>query len=188
MSNPVTATNGAEFTGIATVKDAGLQGMITLRGDLSSSVLGAAVKAATGAEVPAQGKVSVVESGAAAWMSPDELLLLVPYGEAVAKTAALAEALSGEHALAANVSDARSYFSISGAGARETLAKIAPVDLSPEAFAAGDFRRSRTAQVAAAFWMEEDGSFRLVCFRSVGAYMFNLLSNAAHPQSSVDVY
>ena len=39
MSNPVTATNGAAFTGIATVKDAGLQGMITLRGDLASKTL-----------------------------------------------------------------------------------------------------------------------------------------------------
>lgn len=188
MSNPVTATNGAEFTGIATVKDAGLQGMITLRGDLSSSVLGAAVKATTGAEVPAQGKISVVDGGAAAWMSPDELLLLVPYEVSVEKTAELAAALKGEHALAANVSDARSYFTISGAGAREVLAKISPVDLSAEVFTSGDFRRSRTAQVAAAFWVQDDGSFRVVCFRSVGAYMFGLLSTAAHPQSAVGVY
>ncbi len=188
MSNPVTATNGAQFAGMATVADAGLQGMITLRGDLSSKVLAAAVKAATGAKVPAQRKIETSESGAAAWMSPDELLLLVPYEAAVATTAELAEALKGEHALTANVSDARSFFTISGEGARETLAKISPVDLSPEAFAPGDFRRSRTAQVAAAFWLEADGSLRLVCFRSVGAYMFNLLSNAAHPQSAVGVY
>ena len=188
MSNPVTATNGAQFSGIATVADAGLQGMITLRGDLSSKPLAAAVKAATGTEVPAQGKISVVEGGAAAWMSPDELLLLVPYEQAVAKTAELTEALKGEHALAANVSDARSFFQITGDGAREVLAKISPVDLSPEAFVAGDFRRSRTAQVAAAFWLQDDGSFRVVCFRSVGAYMFGLLSTAAHPQSAVGVY
>ncbi len=188
MSNPVTATNGAQFAGIATIADAGLQGMITLRGDLSSSVLGAAVKAATGAAVPAQRKIEISDNGAAAWMSPDELLLLVPYEQAVAKTAELAEALKGEHALAANVSDARSFFSIAGEGARETLAKIAPVDLSAEAFKPGDFRRSRTAQVAAAFWLQKDGSFRVVCFRSVGAYMFNLLSASAHPQSAVGVY
>ncbi len=188
MSNPVTATNGAQFAGIATVADAGLHGMITLRGDLSSSVLQAAVKAATGAAVPAQRKIEISDNGAAAWMSPDELLLLVPYEEAVAKTAELAEALKGEHALAANVSDARSFFSIAGEGARETLAKIAPVDLSAEAFKSGDFRRSRTAQVAAAFWLQKDGSFRVVCFRSVGAYMFNLLSASAHPQSAVGVY
>ncbi|MEP2717702.1 sarcosine oxidase subunit gamma family protein [Pseudophaeobacter sp.] len=188
MSNPVTATNGAQFTGIAMVEDAGLQGMITLRGDLTSKALKTAVKAATGAKVPEQGKISVVESGAAAWMSPDELLLLVPYGEAVAKTAELAKALEGEHALAANVSDARSFFRIAGEGAREVLAKISPVDFSPEVFTPGSFRRSRTAQVAAAVWLQEDGSFRIVCFRSVGAYMFGLLSNAAHPRSAVGVY
>ncbi|EBA16361.1 sarcosine oxidase, gamma subunit family protein [Roseobacter sp. SK209-2-6] len=188
MSNPVTATNGARFSGIATVEDAGLQGMITLRGDLSSKTLAAAVKAATGAGMPARGKIEVAEGGAAAWMSPDELLLLVPYGEAVAKTAELAEALKGEHALAANVSDARSFFRVSGEGAREVLAKISPVDLSPAAFQAGDFRRSRTAQVAAALWLQEDGAFYVVCFRSVGAYMFDLLKTSAHPQSAVGVY
>lgn len=188
MSNPVTATNGARFSGIATVADAGLQGMITLRGDLSSKVLAAAVKAATGVDVPAQRKIAVSQTGAAAWMSPDELLLLVPYEEAVSKTAELAEALKGEHSLAANVSDARSYFTVSGAGAREALAKVSPVDFSVEAFQAGDFRRSRTAQVAAAIWLAEDGDFHVVCFRSVGAYMFDLLSVASHPQSAVGVY
>jgi sarcosine oxidase subunit gamma len=188
MSNPVTATNGAEFTGLATVEDAGLQGMITLRGDLSSKTLADAVKAATGADLPDRGRISVVADGAVAWMSPDELLLLVPYDGAVARTAALAEALKGEHALAANVSDARCFFSVSGRGAREVLAKICPVDFSAKNFTVGDFRRSRTAQVAAAIWLEADGRFRVVCFRSVGAYMFELLANAAHPQSQVGVY
>lgn len=188
MSNPVTAINGAQFAGMATVQDAGLQGMITLRGDLGSKILMAAVKAATGADVPDRGRISCVADGAVAWMSPDELLLLVPYEVAQIRTAELAQALKGEHALAANVSDARSFFTVSGMGAREVLAKIAPVDFSAKNFTAGDFRRSRTAQVAAAFWLEEEDCFRLVCFRSVGAYMFGLLSAAAHPQSQVGVY
>lgn len=188
MSNPVTAINGAQFTGLATVEDAGLQGMITLRGDLSSKVLSAAVKAATGADVPDRGRISVVTGGAVAWMSPDELLLLVPYEAAVTKVTELAEALKEEHALVANVSDARCFFSVSGRGAREVLGKICPVDFSAENFTVGDFRRSRTAQVAAAIWLEEDGSFRVVCFRSVGTYMFGLLSAAAHSHSQVGVY
>jgi len=38
MSNPISALNQAsDAAGIATVADAGLQGMITLRGDLSVS-------------------------------------------------------------------------------------------------------------------------------------------------------
>lgn len=188
MSDPVSAMNGAQYTGLAKLADAGLQGMITLRGDLSSKGLQAAVKAATGAEVPGQRQVSEADGNAVAWMSPDELLLLVPYAEAVERTAALAKALEGEHALAVNVSGARAFFTLSGEGAREVLGKVCPVDLEPASFTAGDFRRTRMAQVAAAFWLDDDGAFHIVCFRSVAAYVFSLLSTAAHPQSKVGVY
>lgn len=188
MSDPVSALNGARYDGGATVQDAGLQGMITLRGDLASAALKKAVKAATGAAVPEQRKITQSETGAAAWMSPDELLLLVPYAEADAKVAELAKALEGEHALAVNVSDARAFFTLSGAGAREVLGKVAPVDFDPAAFAEGDFRRTRMAQTAAAFWLDGNGDFHIVCFRSVAAYMFNLLKTSAHPQAAVGVY
>ncbi|UWR70965.1 sarcosine oxidase subunit gamma [Phaeobacter inhibens] len=185
MSDPVSAMNGAKFSGLAQVEDSGLQGMITLRGDLASATLKAAVKAATGAEVPTSGQVSLAEQGGVAWMSPDELLLLVPYAEVEAKVTELSEALKGEHALAVNVSDARGVFRLSGDGAREVLAKICPVDMSAEAFKPGQFRRTRMAQVAAAFWLDNNGAFHIVCFRSVGGYVYNLLCTAAHPQSKV---
>ena len=63
MSKAVSVLNGAQYSGLAKVEDAGLQGMITLRGDLGSKALKAAVKAATGAEVPAQRTISVAENG-----------------------------------------------------------------------------------------------------------------------------
>ena len=188
MFDPVSALNGAAFSGIAKVEEAGLAGMITLRGDLSSKGLGAAIKAATGVDIPATNMVAMSDEGGTAWMSPDELLLMVPYADVESKLAVLNEALAGEHALAVNVSDARAVFRVSGKGARETLAKICPVDLSVEAFVAGQFRRTRMAQVAAAFWLDENGVFTIVCFRSVANYVFNLLSNAAHPQAAVGVY
>ena len=188
MSDPVSALQGAQFSGIASVEEGGLAGMITLRGELGSKVMQAAVKEATGADIPATNQVSLSTDGGTAWMSPDELLLMVPYTEVEEILAALNKALAGEHALAVNVSDARAVFRVSGDGARETLAKICPVDLSDDAFVPGQFRRTRMAQVAAAFWLDESGAFTIVCFRSVADYVFNLLSNAAHRQSAVGVY
>ena len=49
----VTALNGATSDGMITISDAGLMGMITLRGDLASPEMAKAVKAATGAAMPA---------------------------------------------------------------------------------------------------------------------------------------
>jgi sarcosine oxidase subunit gamma len=47
------------------------------------------------------------------------------------------------------------------------------------AFPAGEIRRTRLAQIAAAFWMPQEGTVELVCFRSVAQYAFDLLTQAA---------
>jgi sarcosine oxidase subunit gamma len=179
MSNAVSILNGASSNGAVKITEAGLRGMITLRGDLTSVPLNAAVSAAVGLDIPAQRKINHGPKGGVAWMTPDELLLVVDYDKADAIVAEISKALADEHHMVVNVSDARAVFLIEGKGAREVLAKGAPVDLSTEAFGAGDFRRSRIGQLAAAFWTTDGESFELVCFRSVGAFMFDWLSNAA---------
>jgi sarcosine oxidase, subunit gamma len=188
MSDPVSALNGAQFAGFAQIEEAPLTGMMTLRGDLGSAKVKKAIKSATGTKVPATGRIELNGGSAAAWMSPDELLVIVPYDEVAERLDALQVALAGEHALAVNVSDARAMFRISGPDAREVPAKLCPVDMSADVFTPNTFRRTRMAQVAAAFWMDGDGTISVVCFRSVAGYVFNLLSAAAHPQSKVGVF
>lgn len=157
--------------------------MITLRGDLSSAPLKTAVSAAVGLDIPAQRKVNHGPKGGVAWMSPDELLLLVDYDKADTITAEISMALAGEHHMAVNVSDARAVFTIEGKGAREVLAKGAPVDMSQGVFEIGEIRRSRIGQLAAAFWTLDGETFEVVCFRSVGGFMFDWLTNAAREGS-----
>ncbi|WP_170337978.1 sarcosine oxidase subunit gamma [Ruegeria arenilitoris] len=188
MSEPISALNHASFDGIARIEECGLQGMITLRGDLSDKLVTKAVKDATGQKMPGQREAFVDGETGVCWMSPDELLVLVPYAEVEAKLAAMQGALSGVHALAVNVSDARAVFRVSGPTAREVLGKVAPVDFSSDVFQPGQIRRTRLAQVAGAFWMDDEESFRVVCFRSVADYVFKLLKVAAQPGSEVGYY
>lgn len=179
----VSALNGASFEGAVKIRECGLRGMITLRGDLGSEAMAKAVKGATGLAVPGVRKVKLGKKGGVAWMSPDELLVMVDYDATAATVAKLESALAGEHHLAVDVSDARAVFAINGAGARDVLAKGAPVDLSPEAFGMGDIRRSRLGQVAAAFWMTDKDCFELVCFRSVGGFVYDWLCTAGAENS-----
>ncbi len=188
MSNAVSVLNGASFDGLAEVKDAGLVGMITLRGDLSSKALAKAVLDVTDCAMPDVRKVAAVDENTVAWMSPDELLIVTDYQNVDAMVAKLSSALAGEHALVVNVSDARSMFTLSGSGTREVLAKVAPVDFSADQFQPGDFRRTRLAQVAGAFWLDEAEQMHIICFRSVGQYVFDLLKVAAHSDAVVGVY
>jgi len=179
MSKPVSAVGGASFKGAVAIKDVGLQGMITLRGDLKSDVFAKALKAATGTALPETGQILHSAKGSSAWMSPDELLLLVDYANADAVVAKLDKALSGTHALAVNVSDARAVFEIKGTDVRDVIAKGSPADMNRNALPIGVMRRSRLGQLPVAFWMEDDKTARLVCFRSVGEHVFIWLKNAS---------
>lgn len=165
-----------------TVEEAPLVGMITLRGDLASPAMAAAVSKACGAAIPAQRRFEQgTGADIAVWMSPDELLLLVPYAEAETRAQAASAELAGEPHLAVNVSDARAVIRVSGAGAREVLAKGAPVDLSAAAFSVGDVRRTRIETIAAGVWMTSDNpdAFTVVCFRSVSAHLWMWLTESA---------
>ncbi|MBC2835907.1 sarcosine oxidase subunit gamma [Paragemmobacter straminiformis] len=175
MSDPVSALGGATFDGFARVREIGPIGMVTLRAkDVAG--LAEAVKAVTGTALPAPRKIEVAGERACGWMSPDEYLLVLPYAEAGAAIASLSKALAGQHFLAADVSDARAVFRVEGEKAAQVLAKLSPVDFA--ALQPGELRRTRAAQVAAAFWADGDG-FTVVCFRSVGKYVFDLLASSA---------
>jgi sarcosine oxidase subunit gamma len=180
MSEARSALPGAAFVGRVRVEEAGLRGMVTLRADLGEAKVRKAVKAAVGVGVPDTRRAALSAGRGALWMSPDELLLVLPHGEAGAAAAALSRALDGVHHLAVEVSDARAVFRLTGdlADLREVLARLTPADVSPGGFGEGEVRRTRVGQVAAAFWIEE-GGITLVAFRSVARYVFDLLSNAA---------
>ena len=152
--------------------------MVTLKAELTKSTR-AAIKKALGIPAPATRKIA----GGIAWMAPDELLIMVPEGST---PRAVIDRLTAEikaPMLAVDVSDARAVFTLKGNKAREVLAKGAPVDLSPEAFTLGDFRRTRLGQIAVAFWLEADDEITLVCFASLKQFMFDWLVNAAQKGS-----
>lgn len=188
MSEPVSALPGAVYQGFAKVAEAGPRGMITLRGDLASTAVKNAATGVAGVDFPGQGQANCVGDRGICWMSPDEVLVLVPYAEAQAAVGAMLKTLAGTHHLVANVSDARAVFTLTGLDAREALAKLTPADVSPAGFAPGQFRRTRLAQVPAAFWMRDDETFEIICFRSVAAYVFDILRTAAIPGSEVGFF
>lgn len=178
----VSALNHAKFDGFASIREIGPLGMITLRAKPDVAGLAEAIHAAVGTEVPAVRKIVANGDKAAGWMSPDEYLLVLPYAETGAALAAIATALKGQHYLAETVSDARAVFRIEGAKADQVLAKLSPVDFAK--LEDGELRRTRAAQVAAAFWKDSDG-FTLVCFRSVASYVMGLLSHSAQNGSEL---
>ena len=146
-----------------------------------------AVTDVAGVAFPGRNEAQSKGPRALLWMSPDELMLVVPHADAGGAAKSLVAALGDMHSLVVDVSDARAVFTLEGEAARlrEVLAKLSPADLRPGALPVGTVRRTRLAQVPAAFWFAEDGRVSLVCFRSVAGYVFDLLSNAAQPGAEV---
>lgn len=187
MSDPVStaksALDGARYEGFADIRELGPVGMITLRCKADEKALPKAVKAAVGMAMPAQRRIAKDGDFGAGWMAPDEMLLILPYDQVSNALKNIAKALKGAHHLAVDVSDARAVFHIGGNKAVQVLAKLTPADLA--ALAPGELRRSRVAQVPAAFWAE-NGGFTVVCFRSVAPYVMGLLTHSAMPGSTLD--
>lgn len=184
MSDPMApAAVLRSFDGFVRVAQVEAPGMIALRARIGTEGLEAAVESAIGLGLPEVRGLCREGARACAWMSPDEWLLIMPRGAVGPALAALAAGLEGRHHLAAEVSDARAMFRIEGPRADDVLAKLTPAD--PAALPAGEVRRSRLAQVAAAFWREQ-GGWSVVTFRSVADYAFGVLANAAEPGSELD--
>jgi sarcosine oxidase subunit gamma len=155
-------------------------GMVAIRADLART--GDAIAEAVGLAIPGALRIVTDGSRSLGWMSPDELLLILPAAETVEALAALEDALSGEHALIADVSDLRATFEVRGEHSADVLAKLVPVDQG--ALPRDGFRRSRAAQVAVAIW-RIPGGFRIAGFRSTGDYLRLILENAALPGSGL---
>lgn len=187
MSEAVSAVQGASASGFVDVAEAGLAGMVTIRGDLGDADFAHGVGSVTHCGLPDKREIAAGENEQLLWMSPDELLLVCAHDEAEARVQALSAALSGLHHLVVNVSDARAVFRVSGAGSavREVLAKLTPADMRSSTLAVGEVRRTRMAQVPAAIWFDSEEKATVVCFRSVGSYVFGLLAAASKPGSEV---
>ena len=163
-----------EMTRIATITPASGLGMVMIRADLGRA--GDAIAEAAGLPIPAVTRIVIEGDRALGWMAPDELLLVLPNGEAAQAVTTLQDALAGEHALVADVSDMRCTFDVTGAAPSQVLAKLSPTDF--DALPADVLRRSRAAQVPVAFWRIPEG-FRVIAFRSVEDYLRRILEGAA---------
>ncbi len=176
MSEPVQPLGGVSYSGVSTVREIGPLGMVTLRAEADLPGLAEAIGAATGCGMPRQRRILTNGAHAAAWMSPDEYLLIGNRADVPDMLAKIAGALGQGHHLAVDVSDARAVFRVEGAKAADTLSRLCPVDFPT--LAPDELRRTRLAQVACALWGDGTG-FTVVTFRSVARYAFDVMANAA---------
>ncbi|WP_237220172.1 sarcosine oxidase subunit gamma [Salipiger sp. CCB-MM3] len=178
---PMSPLMGAVAEGAITLREMGPCGMVSLRGAFDHPAFAGPVEVLAGCALPGRWQVSGTAERGLLWMSPDELLLLLPHGEAAEAARRLQAELddAGAHALVLDVSDMRVRLSLTGGCLRETLARLTPTNMAPAAFPVGALRRTRLSQAAAAIWLVSEEEAQIFAFRSVADYVFRLLAGAA---------
>lgn len=88
------------------------------------------------------------------------------------------DARLGQHAAIIDQSDAWASVLISGTDAREVLARLCPLDLSPQIFKRGHSARSLLGHMQASIQREGADRYRLMVFRSMAGTLLHELQEA----------
>lgn len=115
------------------------------------------------------------------WLAPDEWL--VTGGEAEVLAIIGRAAMFGDSCLATNLSHARAVFRLSGAGARDRLAAVTPLDVSAGAMAVGGVARAPLSDTGMfiARLPDSEGQpvFRIVVDQTMATYAVRMLRGPA---------
>lgn len=163
-------------------------GIITVKANVSDEKICSLLERVLNLKIPKIGKVTIGKKISVGWMSPDEIAVLVNYNDADKLSKKITEKMKSYHHLIVNMSDSRQCFKLTGKGWRDVLSKGTPIDLNPDVFGVGSFRRTRIASVAVSIWATDTHEAFLFSQRSVGGFISDWLRNSNRKTEQVNYY
>lgn len=178
---PAPESEDAQAKAAVNLFECPLRSVWNLRGDPSSKTFGKAAAKALGCELPS--KPNTVSEGKALhvlWLGPDEWLV-VARDEASDKLAkALDKLQESGHVSVTDVSDSRTIIGLSGAAARDVLAKGCSLDLHERVFSAGQCAQTTLALCQMILHqVDETPTYEIHVGRSFAVYAWQWLADAA---------
>lgn len=174
------AANASDAAGVIFCERAFL-GHINLRGDPASPVFLGAVKRALGCALPLEANSFVdADDVRACWLGPNEWLVMCDGAKERARADELRRVLQGQFAAVTEIGSGQTVIGVSGARARDVIAKGCPLDLHPRVF--GPCRCAQTYLGRAGTMILQSSSmpsFELVVRRSYADYLWGWLTDAA---------
>ena len=167
------------------LRERALLGHIGLRCDPADSALTGAIERVLGCSLPRTPNTFQVAAAAdnVLWLGPDEWLILAPEGREPALAQALRQAAGDGFAAVVELGSGQTVIELTGARAREVIAKGCPLDLHPRAFGPGRCAQSRLARTLVTLAQLDDApTFELIVRRSFADYLWQWLLDACrHP-------
>ncbi len=154
---------------------------VNLRGDAGEDAFRAAAEAALGLALPRTPNTSAAAGDwAVLWLGPDEWLVVAPTGGGDGIAGDLRRALSGQSAAVTEVDEARWVIAVSGACARDVLAKGCTLDLHAREFGPGRCAQGTVGAVDVILLQtDEVPSYELYVQRSFAERLWLWLEDAA---------
>ena len=164
-----------------TLSERPFRATMTLRGDPGDAGVLAAVRAAAAVDLPLEPNTTQrAGSVTALWLGPDEWLITAPAGEERVLVPALRASLGDRPAAVVDLTESRTVIAVSGAPARELLAKGCTLDLHPRAFPAGACAQTGLARAGVLIHLvDETPTFEITILRSFADYLWAWLADAA---------
>jgi len=155
------------------IVEMGSRTSVVVRGDARDVRFVRAIADAVGLDLPIRPNTSAHHLlDAVLWLGPDEWLVVSETQPGQALASRMRHALQGLHAAVIDVSDARVVYAVTGAHARDVLAKGCALDLHPRAFCLGRCASSLLADVPVLIHQRSaEPCFELYVARSVADYV-----------------
>ena len=168
-----------EVAGLA-VREQPFRTLLNLRGRPDDADYALAVNEATGLPLPGANEFNADGDRVLAWLGPDEILFAGDDRDSLAMERTLRDRLSGVASALTDVSAGFTTLIVSGAGARDFLAKGWALDLHPRAFGPGRCAQSYLAK-APALLLQRAATpvFELLVRRSFADYVWAWSVSAA---------
>jgi len=167
------------------LQERALLGHIGLRCDPGDSALTGSIERVLDCSLPRTPNTFRVAAAAdkVLWLGPDEWLILAPEGREPALAHALRQAAGDGFAAVVELGSGQTVIELTGARAREVIAKGCPLDLHPRAFGPGRCAQSRLARTLVTLAQLDDApTFELIVRRSFADYLWQWLLDASrHP-------
>jgi sarcosine oxidase subunit gamma len=173
--------NAAAAAAPVRLADRGFLGQLSVRG-AGDQPFAVAVEGVLGAAPPMEpNRVAAADAVRILWLGPDEWLAVLPEERLDGAARALIQALAGQPAGIADVSEARAVIGIAGPHARDALSQGTSLDLHPRVFRPGQCAQTLVARVPVILAaLDEAPSYDLYVQRSLAEYLWTWLEDAAH--------
>jgi len=148
--------------------------IINIRGDAFNAAFSAAVKTATGADLPiVANTVTAADDLRILWLGPDEWWVVAPNEKRVELIDRLRRAFAGQHTAVTDVSESRTVIAISGPAARDVLARGISLDLHPRAFGPGQCAQTGMSKANVLLHqIDNQPSYEITILKSFGDYLW----------------